>query len=147
MPIRAFNAVFNVAFLSLCLATVGAAGAQTVVLPVAEGTLACPPTPNCVNSLDKGLAPLAFLGEPAKGMAQLRATLATFAEAAVQRSDALTLVAVFTTPLGFRDEVEFRVDGSAQAIHYRSRSLTGFYDFGKNRSRMQEVKMRFDALR
>lgn len=80
-------------------------------------------------------------------MAQLRATLATFAEATVERSDARTLVAIFTTRLGFRDEVEFRIDGSAQAIHYRSRSLAGLYDFGKNRSRMQEVKTRFDGLR
>lgn len=80
-------------------------------------------------------------------MAQLKATLATFAEATVERSDGLTLVAIFTTRLGFRDEVEFRIDAVTQTIHYRSRSLTGLYDFGKNRARMQEVKTRFDGLR
>ena len=147
MPKIVFSAAFNAALLLLCLATVGAASAQTGPTPLAEETLACPPTPNCVNSLDKSLPPLSFQGEPAQGMAQLKATLATFAEASVQRSDARTLVAIFTTRLGFRDEVEFRMDGAAQVIHYRSRSLTGFYDFGKNRSRMQDVKARFDGLR
>jgi uncharacterized protein (DUF1499 family) len=93
------------------------------------------------------LPPLSFQGEPAQGMAQLKVTLATFVEATVERSDALSLVAIFTTRLGFRDEVEFRIDGVTQTIHYRSRSLTGLYDFGKNRSRMQDVKTRFEALR
>lgn len=144
MPKIASNAVF----LTLFLAVLGAVGAQAAPAVLAEGTLACPPTPNCVNSLEPGnLAPLSFQGEPAQGMAQLKATLATFAEATVERSDALTLVAVFTTRLGFRDEVEFRVDGAAQTIHYRSRSLAGLYDFGKNRSRMQEFQARFGTLR
>jgi uncharacterized protein (DUF1499 family) len=139
---------FYVAFLPCCLLALGAVGAQASPRVLAEGTLACPPTPNCVNSLESSsLPPLSFQGEPAQGMAQLKATLATFADATIERSDALSLVAIFTTRLGFRDEVEFRIDGVTQTIHYRSRSLTGLYDFGKNRSRMQDVKTRFDALR
>ena len=140
--------VFTVVFLMMSLTALGVVGAQTAPAVLFAGALACPPTPNCVNSLEPGsLAPLSFRGEPAQGMAQLKATLATFADATIERSDALTLVAIFTTRLGFRDEVEFRIDGAAQAIHYRSRSLTGLYDFGKNRSRMQDVKARFDGLR
>jgi uncharacterized protein (DUF1499 family) len=49
--------------------------------------------------------------------------------------------------LGFRDEVEFRLDAEAQTIHFRSRSLMGAYDFGKNHSRMQDLKSRFEATR
>lgn len=140
--------VFTVVFLMMSLTALGVVGAQTAPVVLFAGALDCPPTPNCVNSLEPGsLAPLSFQGEPAQGMAQLKATLATFADATIERSDARVLVAIFTTRLGFRDEVEFRIDGATQAIHYRSRSLTGLYDFGKNRSRMQDVKARFDGLR
>jgi uncharacterized protein (DUF1499 family) len=126
----------------------GGASAHAALTPLAESELACPITPNCVNSLGRGgLAPLSFQGTPAQGMAQLKTTLATLTEATVVRSDATSLSAVFTTLLGFRDEVEFRLDAEAQTIHFRSRSLMGAYDFGKNHSRMQDIKSRFEATR
>lgn len=106
--------------------------------------LACPDSPNCVNSLGVGsLAPLAYTGSPEQGMARLRAALAGFADARIDSADASSLTAIFTTRLGFRDEVVFVLDAPRQQIHFRSRSLTGYYDFGKNRSRMQAVAERF----
>ena len=126
----------------------GCCGAHADTLPVQENELTCPITPNCVNSLGRGdLAPLSFQGTPAQGMAQLKDTLATFAEASVVRSEVNSLSAIFTTFLGFRDEVEFRLDAEAQTIHFRSRSLMGAYDFGKNHSRMKDLKSRFEATR
>lgn len=108
--------------------------------------LACPESPNCVNSLGAGgLAPLTYRGDVAQGMARLRATLATFTEARIESADALSLTAIFTTRLGFRDEVSFVLDPAQPVIHFRSRSLLGYYDFGKNRSRMQAVSERFAA--
>jgi len=65
----------------------------------------------------------------------------------VVRGAATNQSAIFTTLLGFRDEVEFRLDAEAQTIHFRSRSLMGAYDFGKNHSRMQDLKSRFEATR
>lgn len=107
--------------------------------------LACPISLNCVNSLGTSdLLPLQFQGSPAQGMALLKATLATFSQARIVRSDARVLEAIFTTPLGFRDQVDFQLDDTAPLIHYRSRSLVGLYDFGKNRSRMEEFKTQFD---
>ena len=126
----------------------GCVSTHAALTPLAESELACPITPNCVNSLGRGdLTPLSYQGTPAQGMAHLNATLATIAEATVVRSDAVSLGAIFTTFLGFRDEVEFRLDSAAQTIHYRSRSLMGAYDFGKNHSRMQDLKSRFEATR
>jgi uncharacterized protein (DUF1499 family) len=57
----------------------------------------------------------------------------------------LQLTVIFRTPLGFRDEVTFLLEPAAQRIHFRSRSLLGLYDFGKNRSRMTAVATRFQA--
>jgi uncharacterized protein (DUF1499 family) len=107
--------------------------------------LACPLPSNCVNSLGTGdLAPLRYTGAPEQALDMLQATLATFREATVVRAEPLALEFVFTTPAGFRDQVDFRIDVQAQRIDFRSRSLFGLFDFGKNRSRMQEFAMRFE---
>jgi uncharacterized protein (DUF1499 family) len=108
--------------------------------------LACPASPNCVNSLGVGgLPPLAYTGDAAQGMARLRATLTGFSEARIEADDGQSITTIFTTLLGFRDEVVFVVDPAQPVIHFRSRSLLGYYDFGKNRSRMQAVSERFAA--
>ena len=107
--------------------------------------LACPIPSNCVNSRGNGsLAPLRYVGTPAQAMATLQATVKTFPEATVVRSEPLAMEVIFTTPAGFRDQVDFRVDLQAQRVDFRSRSLFGLFDWGKNRSRMQEFKIRFE---
>jgi len=42
--------------------------------------------------------------------------------------------------------VEFVLDDSARVIHFRSASRTGYYDFGVNRKRMQEISDRYLAV-
>jgi uncharacterized protein (DUF1499 family) len=108
--------------------------------------LSCPRTSNCVNSLaGSGLAPLRYTGDAGQGMAVLRATLANYPEASIVRGDPLWLEVIFTTTLGFRDQVEFVLDARSGEINYRSKSLLGRYDFGKNRSRMTAFLERFAA--
>ena len=107
--------------------------------------LTCALPGNCVSSLaNGGLGPLLYTGAPVRAMAILRATLATFPEATVVRSEPLALEVIFTTPAGFRDQVDLRIDPQAQRVDFRSRSLFGLFDWGKNRSRMQEFKRRFE---
>jgi len=107
--------------------------------------LACTLASNCANSLGTGsLLPLRYTGTPAQAMTMLQATLKTFPEATVVRSEDLALEVIFTTPVGFRDQVDFRIDAQTQRIEFRSRSLFGFFDWGKNRSRMQEFAARFE---
>lgn len=107
--------------------------------------LACMLPSNCVDSAGTGgFAPLAYQGTPAQAMALLSATLKHFPEATVVHSDALTMQVIFTTPMGFRDQVDFRVNSKDQRIDFRSRSLFGLFDWGKNRSRMQAFTMRFE---
>jgi len=141
--------------LGFALACAGAAallaGCATTPTPVGEpavvnatARLACPVTPNCVTSVDEGgLPPLRYEGTAEQGMARLRATLAVFEGARIEAADALSLTAQFTTQVGFRDEVVFVLDPAARQIHFRSRSLLGLYDFGKNRSRMKALSERF----
>ena len=135
---------------SVCM--MGSAIPQTPGSPSGDGSLAapkdlsCPQTSNCVNSLSgSGLLPLRYAGEPAQGMALLLTTLASYPEARVVSSGPLRLQAIFTTPLGFKDQVDFVVEGQTNQIAYRSRSLLGIFDFGKNRSRMTDFIQRFAA--
>lgn len=108
--------------------------------------LDCPLSTNCVNSLDVGgLAPLRYEGSTASGMAALQATLALFPEAKVLRTTDVSVDAIFTTPMGFVDEVTFRLSPQTHRIDFRSRSKIGLYDFNKNRSRMTVFSAQFAA--
>ena len=110
--------------------------------------LSCSLPSNCVSSVGGGgLEALRFEGTPEQALAALERTLADLPEARVVNRDATQLEVVFTTFLGFRDEVLFRVDAPKQRIDFRSRSLMGLYDFGKNRSRMKDFAARFEAQR
>jgi uncharacterized protein (DUF1499 family) len=107
--------------------------------------LVCPLPSNCVSSRgDGGLEALPFAGTPTQAMGMLQATLKTYPEATTVRIEPLLMVVIFTTPAGFRDQVDFQIDPQAQRIDFRSRSLFGLFDWGKNRSRMQEFKRRFE---
>jgi uncharacterized protein (DUF1499 family) len=107
--------------------------------------LACPLAGNCVSSLGSGgLAALQYAGAPARAMELLQATVTTFTEASVVRREPLAMRVIFTTPAGFRDQVDFLIDPQAQRVDFRSRSLFGLFDWGKNRSRMLEFKSRFE---
>ena len=111
-----------------------------------RSALACTLPSNCVDSLGTGdLAPLKYRGTPEQALARLEATLKMFTEAQIVRREALAVQVIFTTALGFRDQVDFQINPSAESIDFRSRSLIGLFDFGKNRSRMQAFALRFQA--
>ncbi len=117
--------------------------------PVPAGdrqVLACTLPGSCVDSLGMGgLAPLKYHGTAAQAQQRLEATLKTFSEAQIVHRDALAMQVIFTTPAGFRDQVDFQINPVAESIDFRSRSLFGLFDFGKNRSRMQEFVQRFQT--
>jgi len=138
------------AMLALLLTACAArdAGPEIKLGPDAHPTdLSCPRSSNCVNSLGGDLPALRYDGDAAQGMALLRATLARHPEAAIVRSDPVWLEVIFTTPLGFRDQVDFVLDAESGRINFRSQSLLGRYDFGKNRARMTAFSERFEGLR
>lgn len=109
-----------------------------------RNTLACTLPSNCVDSVGAGgLEPLKYRGTPQQALARLEATLKTFPEATVVDREPLRVRVIFTTTVGFRDQVDFFIDTSADRIDFKSISLFGLLDFGKNRSRMQEFALRF----
>ncbi len=145
MPISSLR----LAFLVLAVVAPVMLGSCGTPKPVPAGDAkapACAFPGNCVDSQGTGgLAPLSYRGTPEQGLARLEATLKTFAEAQIVHREALAMQVIFTTPAGFRDQVDFQIDPAAQRIDFRSRSLFGLFDFGKNRSRMQEFAQRFQT--
>lgn len=112
-----------------------------------QEALSCPQPGNCVNSFSSyGLEALAFADNGEQAMALLRATLLTFPEATIVSSAPLYLEVIFTTTLGFKDQIEFRIDEPSRRIDFRSRSKVGLYDFNKNRSRMQDFSASFKTV-
>ena len=48
--------------------------------------------------------------------------------------------AVFSTRIGFKDDVEFYFDEDNKVIHFRSASRLGYSDMGKNKERYKKIK-------
>ena len=44
---------------------------------------------------------------------------------------------------GFIDDIQFLLDEKEKTIHIHSSSRSGYWDFGKNRSRLEEMRSRF----
>ena len=143
---RVFRITHTIAALLAAAGTALTLPAQAAENTPIDPRLSCTLPTNCVNSrTSSGLAPLRSGGTGAQALARLQSILASFPEATVQQVDESTITAVFTTPAGFRDDVIFLLDPQQQQIDFRSHSGFGLYDFGKNRSRMEEFTARFAA--
>ena len=123
-------------------ATTPARGPASSRAPLSSDLTCALPT-NCVTSQGDDPAPLRYEGAAERGHALLRATLESFPDAKIVRTESLAIEVVFTTWMGFEDQVDFRVHPQGGRIDYRSRSLVSLFDWGKNRSRMDEVRERF----
>ena len=140
------------AFISLLLATITATAGENNSKPptsrqINQEALSCTHPGNCVNSFSSyGLEALSFEGNGEQAIGLLRTTLDNFPEATIVSSAPLYLEVIFTTTIGFKDQIEFRIDEATKRIDFRSRSKLGLYDFNKNRSRMQDFTASFKTV-
>lgn len=140
------------AFIGLMLTTMTATANEESAKPPSgretiQQALTCLTPSNCVNSFSSyGLEALVFEGNAEQAMNMLMTTLATYPEATIVKSAPQYLEVIFTTRIGFQDQVEFYIDEPSKRIEYRSRSKFGLYDFNKNRSRMQDFSASFKKI-
>jgi len=104
----------------------------------------CPGAPNCVCSERPGTAhsvdPWSFAGDPAAAWHTLVNLIARQPRTRiVSQSDSYLHAECRTALLRFVDDLEFRLDPTASAIHVRSESRLGYSDFGVNRRRVQTL--------
>ena len=107
----------------------------------------CPSTPNCVcseNPVQKGYAaPLSFTGQPDESWQRARETVTAMGGRIVEENNHY-LHAVFTSRFfRFIDDLELRLDETAEVIHFRSASRTGYSDLGVNRKRIETLRSLF----
>lgn len=110
--------------------------------------LACPDSPNCVNSQSRddvhGLPPIQFEGTTADAMTRLRAIVTAQPRTLLLKETEDYLRYEFRTRLCFFvDDVEFHVDDIARVIHVRSASRIGYSDLGTNRRRVERIRDEF----
>ncbi|HSL99631.1 MAG TPA: DUF1499 domain-containing protein [Candidatus Limnocylindria bacterium] len=108
----------------------------------------CPSRPNCVSSRAKKASqrvdPILFPGDSASAWSRLRKVVAAMRGARITEEKAGYLHAEFRSALfGFVDDVVFRMDEAFGRIDVRSASRKGYYDFGVNRRRVEEIRERF----
>jgi uncharacterized protein (DUF1499 family) len=104
---------------------------------------ACPSSPNCVSSLAPDghfIEPLRFTGDGAAALARLREILAKRADTRIVAAGDGRLQTEFRTFLGFVDDGLFVLDARNGVIQVRSAARVGYWDLGKNRRRMEEIR-------
>jgi uncharacterized protein (DUF1499 family) len=106
----------------------------------------CPTSPNCVSSQadDKHhIEPFKVTGEIRAAFEKLRNILAKRTDTKLISSDATMIRVEFRTMLGFVDEGLFVQDAAGRLIHVRSEARLGYWDMGKNRRRIKEIRQAY----
>ena len=128
------------------------AGTKSNNLGMATGQLlACPTTPNCVNSqsldAEHRITPLTYTSSAEDAFNTLKTVVQSFKQSAIAQETGNYIYAEFTIPVvGFVDDVEFLLDKDAQVIHVRSASRLGESDLGVNRKRIETIRAKFNQL-
>lgn len=109
----------------------------------------CPESPNCVSSLSSTdrskIDPLKYRGSIDEARLALKSILVSMRGATIVKDEPAYIHATFTSAIfGFIDDVEFIFDDLEKIINFRSASRTGYYDFGVNRRRMENISRAFE---
>jgi uncharacterized protein (DUF1499 family) len=108
----------------------------------------CPDSPNCVSTQSEGkrhaMEPLPYLQTREASRERILSILKGMKRMQIVKLTESTIHVEFRTALWkFVDDVEFLFDDEARAVHFRSASRVGYYDFGLNRRRMKEISERY----
>ena len=108
----------------------------------------CPDTPNCVSSQSTEssqlIKPIAFTGSAEAALTRIKQTLLSFPRTRLVTEREHYLQVEFRSQLlKFVDDVEVIVDPAEKVLHIRSASRTGYWDFGANRKRVEQIRGRF----
>ena len=106
----------------------------------------CPSSPNCISSQapdNRFIAPFPITGEARAAFSMLRDILAKRHDTTILPAKENMLRVEFKTALGFVDDGLFVLDTEAMVIHLRSASRAGYWDLGKNRSRMEQIRQEY----
>ena len=126
--------------LALIFAAAPALGMSHTEMPL------CPSSPNCISSEaqdNHSIEPFPIIGGSETSFDKLRAILDRRSDTKIVFENNDVIRVEFTTTLGFVDDGLFVRDPTRHVIQVRSASRLGYWDFGKNRRRMEEIRKDF----
>lgn len=106
--------------------------------------LTCPSSPNCVSSQaddSHHIEPFKITGDAGIAFGKLREILAQRTDTTLVSADEVTIRVEFRTMLGFVDDGLFVLDAANGLIQVRSAARLGYWDMGKNRRRLEEIRL------
>lgn len=106
---------------------------------------ACPNSPNCVSTMaaaeSQAIAPFRYRKPLYEAKALLIQIFSGFPRTELVREEEDYLhFEVRSFLFQFVDDVEFRFEESTKTIHFRSAARSGYYDFGVNRKRLEDLR-------
>ena len=125
--------------LALMIVTAGAAG---------NSLEPCPSSPNCVSSQATGshfIESFTVREEGPDGLDILRHILEERKDTNIVAVNEGEIRVEFRTALGFVDDGHFVFDPANRVIELRSASRKGYWDMGKNRRRLEEIRRAYLA--
>ena len=110
----------------------------------------CPDSPNCVSSQAQDPAhhikPFTYTSSKIKAKKTILAILHSTSRAKIVVDEENFIHAEISSSLfGFIDDIQFFLNEKDKTIHIHSSSRTGYWDFGKNRDRLEEIRERFET--
>ena len=110
----------------------------------------CPNSPNCVSTAASDSAqeiePLPLADTEQRTIEMLTSAVSALPGSRSVLTKGNYLHFEFRSPwLRFVDDVEFLIDEDAKLVHVRSASRIGRSDFGVNRKRVEEIRLRYEA--
>ena len=124
-------------------------------LGIENGQLAqCPASPNCVNSQAKDqkhfIEPIQISGTPSETRNHILIILKELNRSKIITAEDNYIRAEFSSRVfGFVDDIEFYfpdTNSTNTIIHVRSASRVGYWDFGVNRKRIEQVRNRLKSI-
>lgn len=112
----------------------------------------CSSAPHCVSSQaapgsSHYVAPFTYTGSTRQAREVLLQTLRASDHATVALAEPRFIHATFRSAvLGFVDDVTFILQPQQDIIDVKSSARLGYYDFGVNRRRVEQLRTRFDSL-
>lgn len=129
--------------IGLTVIALGATGEEMTVRE--QRLLPCPNSPNCVSTMETGeghaIAPYRYQTSLQEAKAVLKQVFSEFPRTTLVKEEGDVLhFEVKSFLFRFVDDVEFWLDEASHTIHFRSASRSGYYDFGVNRKRMEDLR-------
>lgn len=127
----------------LIMVTIMTSNVQVFSVPILPP---CPEKPNCVSSQEAGsryLEPFKVADDAGLAFGKLKELLAGRSDTKIISTDDTSIRVEFRTALGFVDDAQFVLDPANGLIHVRSAARLGYWDMGKNRSRLEDIRQEF----